>query len=156
MKKIDLGQTFGIIANLGVIAGILLLVFELNQNRTLIAAQTRDSISQSVVSKLGESAGNSVLADIVRRADVGEELTPTEQYQYTAYMISWFRVWENQHYQYRVGLYDETEFAAVRRVWVSRLQREDAGRELWCALQGEFSPAFSADVNGALGESRCE
>jgi len=33
MKKIDLGQFLSILANFGVIIGILLLVFELNQAR---------------------------------------------------------------------------------------------------------------------------
>ena len=156
MKNIDLGQSLGIIANLGVIAGILLLVFELNQNRTLMAAQTRDSVSQSVVSTLLVSAGDPVLTNIILRANLGEQLTPTEQDQFITYMISWFRVWENQHYQFRVGLYDESEFAAVRGVWVGRLQRENASRELWCLIRDNFSPAFFSDVNEALGESRCE
>jgi hypothetical protein len=38
MKKIDLGQTFHILANIGVIGGILLLAFELQQNNELMAA----------------------------------------------------------------------------------------------------------------------
>ncbi len=32
MKKIDVGQTIGILANLGVVAGILFLVVEIQQN----------------------------------------------------------------------------------------------------------------------------
>jgi len=40
MKKIDLGQTIGIIANLGVIAGIAFLAIELRQNNELLVAQT--------------------------------------------------------------------------------------------------------------------
>ena len=40
MKKLDLGQTLGILANLGVIAGIIFLAFELRQNNQLLIAQT--------------------------------------------------------------------------------------------------------------------
>ena len=40
MKKIDLGQTLGILANVGVIAGIVFLAFELRQNNELLVAQT--------------------------------------------------------------------------------------------------------------------
>ena len=40
MKKIDLGQTLGILANVGVVFGILLLAYELNQNRQMMEAQT--------------------------------------------------------------------------------------------------------------------
>lgn len=154
--KVNLGQSLGIIANFGVIAGILLLVFELNQNRALMAAQTRDSVSQTVVSALQLWAANSELADIIQRADAGKDLSPTEQDQYAVYAISWFRIWENQHYQYRVGLYDESEFAAVRRAWFFRLQREQALRAVWCMLGEQFSAEFFADVNGALGDNPCE
>ena len=41
MKKIDLGQAITILANLGVIGGILLLAYELRQNNELIAAEGR-------------------------------------------------------------------------------------------------------------------
>ena len=49
MKKIDRGQTISLLANIGVLIGILLLVFELNQNRALIEAQTRSAITASII-----------------------------------------------------------------------------------------------------------
>ena len=41
MKKIDLGRTIGILANLGVIAGIIFLGVELRQNNELMEAEAR-------------------------------------------------------------------------------------------------------------------
>jgi hypothetical protein len=41
MKKIDLGQTPSIIANVGVITGIMYLGLELQQNSELLGAQAR-------------------------------------------------------------------------------------------------------------------
>ena len=41
MKKIDLGQSITILANIGVIAGIVFLAIELRQNNELLAAQAR-------------------------------------------------------------------------------------------------------------------
>ena len=41
MKKIDLGLTISILANVGVIAGIVFLALELQQNNSLLAAQAR-------------------------------------------------------------------------------------------------------------------
>ena len=41
MKKIDVGQTVTILANLGVIAGIIFLAIELRQNNELMAAEAR-------------------------------------------------------------------------------------------------------------------
>ncbi len=42
MRKLDLGQTVGILANVGVLIGVLLLVYELSLNRHIVEAQTRD------------------------------------------------------------------------------------------------------------------
>lgn len=44
MKKIDLGQAVGILANIGVIAGIIFLVFELQQNNKLLRAEAIGSV----------------------------------------------------------------------------------------------------------------
>ena len=52
MKKLDTGQLLGLIANLGVIAGILLLVFELQQNRIMMEAQTRHELTASLSDQL--------------------------------------------------------------------------------------------------------
>lgn len=49
MKKIDRGQTISLLANFGVMIGILLLVFELNQNRVVTEAQTRSAITASII-----------------------------------------------------------------------------------------------------------
>ena len=44
MKKFDLAQTVGVLANLGVIAGIAALVIELNQNTAHTRALLMDQI----------------------------------------------------------------------------------------------------------------
>jgi hypothetical protein len=45
MKKLDLAQTLQLVGNAGVIIGILLLVYELAQNREMMRAQTRNELS---------------------------------------------------------------------------------------------------------------
>ncbi len=49
MRKINVGQTVGILANVGVIAGIVFLVFELQQNREMMRAQTRNELSMGAM-----------------------------------------------------------------------------------------------------------
>jgi len=41
--KIDLGQTISVLANVGVIAGIVFLGYELRQNNSLLASQARSN-----------------------------------------------------------------------------------------------------------------
>ncbi len=67
MKKIDLGQTIGVLANIGVIIGILLLVYELSQNRQMMKAQTRNEIAQSTYELLTLSIDNLSFQSTMRR-----------------------------------------------------------------------------------------
>ncbi len=46
MKTPDLGQTIGLVANLGILVGILLLAYELVQNREIMQSQTRTAIAE--------------------------------------------------------------------------------------------------------------
>ena len=81
MTKIDLGQTITILANLGVIAGIVFLGFELQQNNELLQAQS--SFSQRSVDS---DRRNTLIRDpgIIRvfvKASSGEALTADEQFR---------------------------------------------------------------------------
>ncbi len=78
MKKIDLGQGLGILANLGVIAGILLLFLEIRQNNDLIAEEAQRARTESLREAYSLLADNGELAAIWVKETDGEELTAVE------------------------------------------------------------------------------
>ena len=155
MKKIDLAQTLGVLANLGVLAGILLLAYELNQNREMMQAQTRHDISSEFVGLMISVASDEQLANLVRRGDLGEDLSPDEQYRYERYTRGMFRYWENVHYQYRLGLYDELEFVKQRSAWQAYLVRSKGAVVRWCAARDQFSPEYRREMDQLLTTSSC-
>jgi hypothetical protein len=60
MTKVDVGQTIQILANVGVIAGIVFLGFELRQNNALLQEQARSQFasgSASIKQALYENTG---------------------------------------------------------------------------------------------------
>ena len=152
MKKLDLGQTLQLLGNAGIIVGILLLVYELNQNREMMAAQTRNEIAQNTASMIQGEALSSEMVGISVKASAGESLTPVEQEQFDLLWFGYIRLWENAHYQYRNGLFDDDEYLAVRRSWV-RLLSEDPRRRLWCLIRDELSQDFAADIESALPDA---
>ena len=152
MKKIDLGQTLSLIANVGVIAGILLLVYELNQNRAMMEAQVRQQISQGVVDGHLTVATNPDLSEIV--VDFSERCTTmdrcdAEEFRFNQWSSATFRTWENAHYQYRLGLYDETEFTAQKESWRGNLTRPGIANR-WRLVRRSYSPEFAAEVDALL------
>ena len=152
MKKIDFDQTLQLLGNAGVIVGILLLVYELNQNRDMMEAQTRHEIAQSIVEQLGEIASNGDLADLTRRARCGRLESEVEEERYFAHVNSRLRYWEDAHYQYRRGLYDETEFSAQREAWRAFIH-PGATQEAWNQMKLSFSSEFVREIDDLIANT---
>ena len=142
-------------ANLAVLVGILLLVVELNQNRDMMRAQIRHELASGIVDLLQVAASNEQLADVMFRAHSGEELTPTELFQFQLRTNALFRYWENVHYQYREGLYDATEFQKQRDAWKASMTSSIQGQAYWCQVRTLYSPEYMAEMDGLLGNEAC-
>ena len=58
-------------ANIGVLIGIVLVLVELDQNRDMMRAQTRQELAMGIVDLLQTPANNEQLADLMYRAHTG-------------------------------------------------------------------------------------
>ena len=146
MKKIDFGQTLQLLGNVGVVVGILLLVYELNQNRDMMEAQTRHEIAQSIVEQLGEIASNGDLADLLRRARCGSLESEVDKERFFSHVNSRLRYWEDAHFQYRRGLYDAEEFSTQREAWRAYIH-PSATQEAWNRMKLSFSSEFVREID---------
>jgi hypothetical protein len=151
--KVNRWLTLG--ANFGVLIGIILLVVELNQNREMIRAQTRNDISYQLSSRLMIAANNSQLASVKRRAEAGEELTADEDVQYFLYLVANLRDWENVHYQYRHGTFDEDEFTAEKAAWKFVVDKNSAFERNWCRIRKNYSSEFVVELERVLDDDFC-
>lgn len=59
-------------ANVGVLAGFVVLVLELNQSRNVVRAQTRNDVAMGFITLSSLPAADSQLASVIRRGDAGE------------------------------------------------------------------------------------
>lgn len=143
-------------ANVGVILGLLLLAFELNQNREMMRAQTRNEIASGFLQLSGLPMANSQLANVIVRGDAEGELSADEYFQYRRFVIATYRYYENVHYQYRQGLYDEAEFSKQKEAWRSYASRAPGAVALWCELRTSFSAEFVEDMSAMItGDGDC-
>jgi hypothetical protein len=65
------------------------------------------------------------------------------------------RYWEDVHYQYRVGLYDEIEFSRQRGAWQAFFANSNRAVEYWCQVRLLYSPKFSSEIDSLLPEGSC-
>ena len=155
MESDRLTRWLSIGANLGVLIGLLLLVAELKQSHDMMRAQIRHELATGIVDLLQTPASNAQLADVLLRGVSGEALTPTEAFQFELRTNALFRYWEDVHYQYRVGLYDDVEFARQRDAWKVSLTRSQLGRDYWCRVRLLYSPDFASEMDSLLEPGTC-
>lgn len=150
--KLNRWLTLG--ANLGVLIGIFLLIVELAQNREMIRAQTRNEISVQLVDLLSQVATNDELSRLLVRSGSGEPMSIEEASRFQARTLAMLRYFENVHYQYRQGMYDEHEFSAQREAW-RRLANDAAFLSIWCSWRETFSPEFRKNLETILSTHTC-
>ncbi|MGI9257193.1 MAG: hypothetical protein ACR2QQ_00015 [Gammaproteobacteria bacterium] len=150
MKRIELGQSLTILANLAVLIGILLLIYELEFNRDMMRAQTRNELAQGIINQINILASDGELQEIIEKVESdAEDVTQVERNRYRAHVNARFRYWENVHYQYRLDLYDESEFATQTLAWKQFLDSRQV-REIWRATSSSYSPDFAEELESLI------
>ncbi len=116
MKKIDLGQTFQMIANIGVIGGIIFLGLEIQQNNEQLAAQSRYNYYQGRAAATLVFAQNGDMAEIALKSITGDALSPVESLRYGQLLSAALGTWEYEFGEYAAGRLSEEDFnPAVKR-----------------------------------------
>ena len=144
--------------SVGALIGIVLLVMELNQNNRMVKTQTRNAITEAILN-FQYNSGSTGLGELSARANAEpESVTPPEARRLVQYYMSNFRLWENIHYQYRNGVFDEEEFSAERNSWRTLGERAPLMRVMYCLLKQRqsLSAAFTREMDrlgyGAAGK----
>ena len=155
MSKDRLIQSIALAANCVTILGLLLVILQLQQNRSLMRAQVRHELASTIVDLLNTSANNSQLASVLRRAGVNEQLTADEQFQFRLRSNALLRYWEDVHYQYRLGLYDDVEYSRQKAAWKATFASSVGMVNYWCEVRTLYSPLFASEIDGLLPPHSC-
>ena len=134
-----------LLANLGVLAGILFLAIELEQNTKATQAQTRDSITEKLNSWQLTISANEFTALAFYKGLRNEELTPAETAAFNMLMTSNLRMWENEWYQYELGLFTAEEFEPRLVRWERSMA--DCGYQRNWGTGRAYSPGFREVIN---------
>lgn len=149
-------QWLTLLANLGVLLGIVFLALEMRQNTEMMKAQTRDSITEKQANwymAIATDPNAARILAITEGVEVPREVLNAENgdgivYGFTQHAI--FRLWENELYQYEMGLFDEEEFLARKAVWRSRVLNNPGTRAFWSTVRNLFSSGFREEMDSLV------
>ena len=114
MNTERVSQAFLVLVNAGVLLSVVLLIFELRQNREIAIAEIRNDISRQVVER-DMYLSSAEISSIFVKGRKGEELTELESEQLNRALGIIIQGLENIVYQYEAGMYSDEEFEAVER-----------------------------------------
>ena len=141
-----LNRWLTLLANIGVLAGIVFLAIEINQNTNIMKAQTRGAVTQSILTLL-EMERDPLVVSGTRKLQSGEALTFEESYFLENQANATVRQWEDSYYQYQAGLLDEAEYEALT-VIISSLMQEQHIADHWAKRKLGYSASFRNHIDG--------
>ena len=148
MKKLSLGQTITILANVGVIAGIVFLGVELRQNSEaaeLQAAQSYVNLTQELDFRIVDDP--SLIALFLTSP---ESRSPVESVRMDRWIFGVLRTWENGHYLHSRGVLDDELWLGQEAFMADLLRRNDEQRNYYQANRAYFSESFTEFLDGLL------
>jgi len=132
MKSDKLNQWLSLGANFGVIAGILLLAYEIRQNSEVLEAQGRSTRSEERRAAFAPFIENPELRTAVVKITNGDATTPEEDVLINVVWTNAFNVWEASWVEYQYGQlslddipldgwrHDFHNLPRMKEVWESR------------------------------------
>ncbi len=140
---IDFGQFVALVANLGVIAGLVFLALEIRQNNKHLAAQARYSLRQ-YRSDIADSLMLPHVIGATHKWARNEEITQEERSTGLMVAIKIVELWEWQHGEHAAGMLKREELpVGAWRLWFFDLGPFPVPvREIYEMRKSVLNPAF--------------
>ena len=141
--EFDVGQALNIIANIGVLAGIIFVAVEIRQNNHLLEAQARYSLRQ-YRSDIADTIMTPHVLEATHKYAGGESLTPMDRSAALMTALKVIELWEWQHGEYVAGmLRRETLPVDSWRLWYhGKGQSPVPIQEIWELRKRVMNPVF--------------
>ncbi len=148
MKKIDIGQAIGILANVGVIAGIVFLAIEIRTSTETNRIAIQQNLSGNWLLINSQIASDADLAALIEKAFSGEELQPVEARQFGAYVREYVTQSNMMLKLYDQGLITEDQVRSAFRATRDNASNNGFRQEIEATLRDERLRGLILDDDG--------
>lgn len=140
-------------ANIGVLAGILFLSFELRQN-TMASQMKAASDFQDSFSEIEFFIAQSPeFAALLVKGRNGEEVSDTGQLRLTTFYGNVLRTWQNTHLQFLAGALDKDLWNGSQARLTVVINDDRGLFDHWQTNKSQFTPAFNDMVTSITTEA---
>lgn len=141
-------------ANFGVVVGLIVLIYEVNQNTAMMEAQINQQRTDTAMSEQQSQYNSDYLPAIVLKAGRAAPLTEEEHYRFSLWMRAFNRNMDNQLWQYNHGFLGENIPRSMRYAVRNVIGTTEAGLEVWEESKGQYSDEYIEFVDGTIADLR--
>ena len=152
VKLAGTDKWLNLIANIGVLVGIVFLAYEIQQNTIATQLEVASSFQSSFSEVEMLIAVDSEFAELLFNARIGAEINPQEQFRIATFYGNVLRTWQNVHFQYLSDSLD-VEIWRGEMARFAQILSEDRGlREHWRLNQNHYSQKFNELIKNSLSD----
>ena len=141
-------QIFGMA---GLIASLVFVGLELRQSRVIAVADIYQQRSAMLIDVHAIRLSSDVLHETISKARAGEPLSDAEKSLLTTNFLPMFSYWENNHFQYQMGLMPEEQWNASRNTIGNYIKRPGF-LEWWQRERLQVRKSFADAVDEIIEE----
>ena len=137
-----------------VLVTVYFLVTELREQNRVARANARQNIADSH-QRLTLAGLEEIIIRIKVKLRAGEDLTPEEETAYLTHFTAILRGRQSQHYQYSLGMLDQSEWDAMLSSFKTLLG-DERNLKIWSWVAPTFPADFVKLVQNEIGETPSE
>jgi len=134
-----------------VLVTVYFLVTELREQNRVARANARQNIADSH-QRLTLAGLEEIIIRIKVKLRAGEDLTPEEETAYLTHFTAILRGRQSQHYQYSLGMLDQSEWDAMLSSFKTLLG-DERNLKIWSWVAPTFPADFVKLVQNEIGET---
>ena len=140
-----------LISAAAIIVSLVFLGIEANQSNQLAKATIRQALNETDMEIYRVQLDEEIIPHALYKNDNNLPLNDYEQYNVNLYNVYNFRDFDNSFYQYRIGLFEQSDWLAYRRI-IKSLLRDPTVLKMWDNQSHVFSKEFKLEVELILLE----
>ena len=149
MKSDDINRWLTLAANVGVIVGLILVAYEVDQSGTNLELTASSDTADGFVQAMEVLAQNEELARLIFKAEHSyTELDDLEKWRVSKYLDG-FTTMASQ--DYLVTLRMNRDVSSLKADWRKNMKLQ-MYQDYWAQSEGRFRPEFRDFINGILAE----
>ena len=150
MKLDVLNRWLTLLANMGVVMGIVFLTIEIRQNSLETRLQTENSFSSTFTTVELAAMVDGELLDVLLRSQKGELLTEVDQLRVMLFYRAVMRGYQNSYYQAQSGVLNLQVWEGEKNQMIQSFGFDRGLVSYWRANQALYTPEFKRLVESML------